>query len=62
MLVSFLLKAPGSSIVAAPSLAFRQPLVAVEEINAGLSRQIGIPADARDPHEHVGRDQIKADP
>jgi hypothetical protein len=53
MLVRFVLKSAGSRIVAAPSVVLGQPLVAVEEIDVGLRRKMGIPANTRDPHQHL---------
>jgi len=59
MLVSFGLESPGSYVVAAPSMVLRQPLVAVEKIDVGLRCEIGITADARDPHQHPRCHQIQ---
>ena len=59
MLVSFGLKSPGSRVVAAPPMVRRQPLVTIEKIDVGLRCEIGIWADARDPHQHLRYHQIK---
>jgi hypothetical protein len=59
MLVSFGLKSPGSCLVTAPSVVLRQPLVSVEKIDVGLRCEIGILADARDPHQHPRCHQIQ---
>jgi hypothetical protein len=60
MLVSFRLKSSSSCVVAAASVVVGQPLVPVEEIDVGLRREVGIPADARDPKQHLRRHQIQA--
>jgi hypothetical protein len=59
MFVSFGLKSSGSCVMAAPPVVVSQPLVAVEEVDVGLRREIGIPADARDPHQHPCCHQIQ---
>jgi hypothetical protein len=59
MLVSFRLKSSSSCVVAAASMVIGQPLVPIEEIDVGLRREVGIPADARDPNQHNRCHQIQ---
>ena len=60
MLIGFRLKSSSLCVVAAASVVIGQPLIPVEEINVGLRREVGIPADARHPNQHFRRHQIQA--
>ena len=60
VLVCFRLKPPSSRVVAESPMVRSQPLITIEEIDVGIRCELGVSADARDPHRHFRRQQIKA--
>ena len=59
VLISFGLKPSGSCLAAAPAVVISQPLVAVEKVDVGLRREIGIATHTHSPHQYLRCYQVK---